>query len=84
MEKSRFFFAAVAMLKGSALSFKIAANPSYFKGCAQEHTNNAFFLMKLIEMMINKMSESIEQDCERLQCLMSIYNQQNVSADTFF
>ena len=35
--------AAVADLKGSALSFKTAARLSYFKGCSQEHTNNAFF-----------------------------------------
>ena len=36
---------------------------------------------KLIEMMMNKIS----QDCERVQCLMSIYNRQNAlgSADTF-
>ena len=36
--------------------------------------------MKLIEMMLNKISQSIELDCERLQCLMSIYNRQNMSA----
>ena len=35
--------AAVVALKGSWLSSKTAPCPSYFKGCAQEHTNNAFF-----------------------------------------
>ena len=31
-------------------------------------------LQKLIEMMMNKISQSIELDCERLQCLISIYD----------
>ena len=60
--------AAVQDLKGSALSFKTAPRPSYLKGCTQEYTNKAFYI-KLIEIMINKISQSIEQDCERLQCL---------------
>ena len=34
---------------------------------------------KLMEIMINKISPSIEQDCERLQCLVSVYSRQNVS-----
>ena len=46
------------------------------KGCAQKHANNAFNDDK-------QKSQSIEQDCEHLQCLMSIYNRRNVSADTF-
>ena len=83
---SRPVAAAVAKLKGSELSFETAARPSYFKGCTQEHTNNAFIFMKLMESIINKISQSIEPDCERLQCLMSIYNRQNgpALADYFF
>ena len=32
------------------------------------------------KLMINKISQRIEQECERLHCLMSVYYRQNVSA----
>ena len=36
---------SVVELKGFELSLKTAARPSYFKGCAQEITNNAFLIV---------------------------------------
>ena len=77
--QSDFFFLAPWLeLKGSALSIKTAPRPSYFKGCTQVHTNNAFLQVnRNYNLNIN---QSIEQDGERLQCLMLIYNRSNVSA----
>ena len=39
---------------------------------------------KLIEIMLNEISPRTEQNCERLQYLMSIYNLQNVSVVAVF
>ena len=70
--------AAVAGLKGSALSLR--------QRPARHIAKVALRSTPIMHLMIlNKTSQSIEQDCEHLQCLMSIYKRLNVSdsADSF-